>query len=188
MRVRVAWSLAFVGVSVAIACSSGGTSTLGNTGASGSSSGGSGDCSPEGSTAGDGEGYVQKEGCPSCHGTNLAGSSTPLVSGQEPGLVVQAGHLLYPPNLTPDPTTGLGNWTSDDIYYAITQGVNNITGQDLCPEMGQHYPNMCPDEAHGIVAYLQSIPAVVNQVPQSCCPPAKGTAPCVAATSTPDGG
>ncbi len=61
------------------------------------------------------------------------------MTGQETGLVIQQGHLLYPPNLTPDPTTGLGNWTSEEIAYAITEGIDN-TVLELCPEMGRHYP------------------------------------------------
>ena len=57
------------------------------------------------------------------------------------------------------------------------EGIDN-NSQNLCPEMGQHYPNMCASEANGIVAYLKSIPAVVNAIPASCCPPQKGTSPC----------
>jgi hypothetical protein len=161
---------------VAVACSSTPSSSLAGSSTS-DTPGGSG-CSPMGTAASDGEGYVAQEGCASCHGQNLAGSTTPIVSGQEPGLVVGAGDKVYPPNLTPDKATGLGLWTSEDIFYAITEGIDN-TGLDLCPEMGRHYPNMCPDEANGIVAYLQSIPAVVSQIPVSYCPPTKcGGAPC----------
>jgi len=176
MRLHVAMALGFGGsIAVAVACSSGGSSSL--TGQPGGTLS-DGGCAPQGTAASDGQGYVQTEGCESCHGTNLAGSSTPLVTGQEPGLVVQKGHLLYPPNLTPDQTTGIGSWTDEEIDYAITEGIDN-NGLELCPEMGRHYPNMCPDEATGIIAYLRSIPAVVNKVPVSYCPPVKcGANPC----------
>jgi hypothetical protein len=164
------------GVAVVVACSSGATNTLAGQPGGGTLAEG-GTCSPVGTAASDGQGYVQAEGCESCHGANLAGSTVPLVSGAEPGLVIPNGTYLYPPNLTPDMGTGLGNWTDGQINQAITEGIDN-TGLDLCPEMGRHYPNMCPDEVLGIIAYLRSIPAVSKKIPGSICPPLKtGTPP-----------
>ncbi len=139
---------------------------------------GGGNCPPQGTTASDGQGYVQAEGCENCHGANMAGSLTPLASGVD-GITIPSGTYLYPPNLTPDKTTGIGSWTAAQINQAITEGIDN-TGQDLCPEMGRHYPNMCANEVSGIIAYLQSIPAVSQVVPGSICPPLK--------TGTPPGG
>jgi hypothetical protein len=155
-----------LGVSVVIACSSTGTSSL--TGQASADGGTAGGCGTMGAAASDGAGYVQAEGCANCHGANMAGRLTPLVSGEEPGLVIATGHVLYPPNLTPDPATGLGAWTDGQINLAITEGIDN-EGLDLCPEMGRHYPDLCPDEVTGIIAYLRSIPAVVQKVPSSIC-------------------
>jgi hypothetical protein len=155
-------------VAAVLACSSSGTSSLSGQASQASGDGGSGSCGTMGTAVADGAGYVQAEGCESCHGANLAGRLTPLVSGEEPGLVIVSGHLLYPPNLTPDPTTGLGDWTDAQINLAITEGIDNL-GLDLCPEMGRHYPDMCPDEVTGIIAYLRSIPAVTQKVPESIC-------------------
>ena len=181
-----AWSLAFVGVFVAIACSSGGTNTLGNTGAGGSSSGGGSDCSPQGSTAGDGE-LRRDGGMRGVPRNQPGGSLTPLVLGQEPGLVVQAGHILYPPNLTPTRRRALatGRVTAFTRHHAGREQHHRpgrVFGDG--PALSEHVPG----RSASAIASFQSIPAVVNQIPQSCCPPAKGVAPCVAATSTPDGG
>jgi hypothetical protein len=163
------------GVIIAAACSSNGNS---NPLQSSSSGGGAEDagCGNYTVSAATGQAYVQKEGCADCHGANLAGTSVAVVSGQEPGLTIIAGDLLYPPNLTPDKASGLGNWTASEIYYAITEGIDD-NGETLCPEMGRHYPNMCASEANAIVAYLQSLPPVYSCIPQSHCPPLKEGAP-----------
>ncbi len=179
MRLTFVFTLG-LGIATVVACSSNGTGTLSG-GPTGSGSGGAtdsdGGCPSMGTAASDGQGYVQAEGCENCHGANLAGRTTPLTSGEEPGLVIPSGHYLYPPNLTPDPTTGIGSWSDAQINQAITEGIDN-QGLDLCPEMGRHYPNMCPDEVTGIIAYLRSIPAVVSKIPGSICPPLKtGTPP-----------
>jgi hypothetical protein len=177
MRLHIQVGLT-VALEIAAACSTNNSDPL--------AGGDAGDgCLPMGTTVSDGQGYVQTEGCEGCHGANLAGSLSPLASGQD-GITIPAGSYLYPPNLTPDPTTGLGNWTTGQIDYAITEGIDN-TGLDLCPEMGRHYPNMCPDEVTGIINYLRSIPAVVQKVPGSICPPLKtGTPP--SGTGGTDGG
>lgn len=102
--------------------------------------------------------------CTVCHGANMAGSTTPL-----------AKHLptnkLYPPNLTPDQATGVGSWSDDQLKVAIREGVDK-DGQILCPQM-KHYDTMPDDQLAAIVAYLRSLPAVSNEVPDSVCPPLK---------------
>jgi hypothetical protein len=180
MQFKVVIALGLGIAAVAACSSSGGNNTLsGDPSSSGgtASNDADGGCPSMGTTPSDGQGYVQTEGCETCHGANLAGSTTPLVSGAEPGLVIPAGTYLYPPNLTPDTSTGIGAWSDGQINQAITEGIDN-EGLDLCPEMGRHYPNMCPDEVTGIIAYLRSIPAVAHKVPGSICPPLKtGTPP-----------
>jgi hypothetical protein len=163
---------------VALACSSS-TNTLGNNGGSAAPSQ-NGTC-PSGTGVSDGQTYVQEEGCQQCHGPDMSGSTTPLANGTDG---IKLGNYqgvldtLYPPNLTPDAQTGIGNWTNEQIGQAITQGIDNNSLR-LCPEMGSHYPTMCQNEVTGIIAYLRSIPAVVKQVPTSICPPLK---------QNPDGG
>jgi mono/diheme cytochrome c family protein len=77
-----------------------------------------------------------------------------------PGLGVFAG-----PNLTPDKETGLGDWTDDQIIAAITAGVTP-KGRQLAPIMPYAaLSHLTSDDAHAIVAYLKSLPAVKNAVP-----------------------
>jgi hypothetical protein len=114
-----------------------------------------------------GELAVQRRNCVTCHTTDkgtMAGSLTPL--GKQ-----AAGIELYPPNLTPDPDTGIGKWTDDNLANAIRTGVDD-QGLELCPQM-KHFAQMSDFEAYSIVKYLRSLPPVKNVVPRSICPPLK---------------
>ena len=89
MRSRLIIGLGLgLGVSVAIACSSNGSNTLsgGPTTTPGRES--DGGCAAMGTAVSDGQGYVQGEGCEDCHGSNMAGSTVALVTGQRRDLVV----------------------------------------------------------------------------------------------------
>ena len=165
--VAAGW-LVLCAAACAAACSS--SSTAGPTGGGSSSGTSSGSC-PTDVSAAAGKTSVEAEGCTSCHGADMSGSATALANGAD-GITLKPGDLLYPPNLTPDSATGIGKWTDAQIDQAIRLGIDN-EGQDLCPEMGEHYPNMCATEAQGIIAYLRSIPAVSKKVPGSNCPPLK---------------
>jgi hypothetical protein len=112
---------------------------------------------------------VQKRKCVTCHGANLAGSTTMLPG--YPNTPLGETVELYPPNLTNDPDTGLGTWTDDALALAIRKGVDN-TSESLCPQM-QHFPDMSDFEVYSIVKYLRSIPAVKQKVLRSVCPPLK---------------
>jgi hypothetical protein len=81
------------------------------------------------------------------------------------------GVVLYGPNLTPDPTTGIGNWNDDQISTAILSGIDDM-GERLCPQM-QHFPDMGMTELQSILGYLHSLTPVSHQVPGSHCPPLK---------------
>ena len=70
------------------------------------------------------------------------------------------------PNLTPDKTTGLGNWTDDQIKTALTTGMDD-KGKPLFPIMPYWlYHNLTADDATAIVAYLRTLPAVANAIPE----------------------
>ncbi len=93
--------------------------------------------------------------CYGCHGPTFSG-----------GLIV---HGAYAKNLTPDPATGLGCWTDQQIVTAILTATA-ADGEMLCvmPKWGEL--GMNADQAEQIVEYLRSLPAVVNQVPPTNCP------------------
>lgn len=127
------------------------------------------------STAEKGLEAVGKRKCKDCHGENMAGQTKPLTG--QPNVLVE----LYPPNLTPDVATGLGDpnnpdpavkgYTDDLLARAIREGYdkNDLV---LCPQM-KHYPEMSDFEVFSIVKYLRSLPPVSQKVPRSVCPPLK---------------
>jgi len=105
-----------------------------------------------------GQQVVMQFACTTCHGANLAGMTTAM-SG------------AYPANITPDPDTGIGSWDTATIVRAILSGIDD-ENQTLCimPKFGAAPYNMTADQANAIAAYLKSIPAVTQMIPDSTCP------------------
>lgn len=67
-------------------------------------------------------------------------------------------------NLTPDPETGLGEWTDEEIKTAIRTGVSR-DGHQLNPVMPyMFYNNMAESDLDAIVAYLRSLPPIRNDI------------------------
>jgi mono/diheme cytochrome c family protein len=131
---------------------------------------------------------VEAIGCADCHTPLLMGPNGPVrdstrqLSGHPQGDVMPAAPKLPPgpwlvtgassltawsgpwgtsftANLTPDKETGLGNWTG--------------RGRPLLPPMpAEFYANLSDEDLRALFAYLQSIPAVSNRVPEPL-PPAE---------------
>ncbi|HWK44529.1 MAG TPA: cytochrome c [Stellaceae bacterium] len=73
----------------------------------------------------------------------------------------------YPTNITPALKTGLGGWTDEAIVAAIREG-RRPDGRVLRPPMPvAFYRSLSDTDAGAIAAYLRSVPAVENQVPDS---------------------
>jgi mono/diheme cytochrome c family protein len=73
---------------------------------------------------------------------------------------------VYSANITPDKETGIGSWTDDEIARAIRQGIDK-EGKVIFPPMPvPTYNNMSDDDVKAIVAYLRTVPAVHNEVPE----------------------
>jgi mono/diheme cytochrome c family protein len=82
-------------------------------------------------------------------------------------------------NLTPDPETGLGRWTLRNFKETIRTGRHMGRGRAILPPMPiPMYRNFSDADLEAIFAYLQSIPAVRNRVPEPLPP---GAAAAVAA-------
>jgi mono/diheme cytochrome c family protein len=72
---------------------------------------------------------------------------------------------VYSRNITPDPETGIGNWTEEQIVTTIRTG-KTPTGQQLFPIMPyMTYSGMADQDAYDLAAYLKSVPPVKNAVP-----------------------
>jgi hypothetical protein len=116
---------------------------------------------------------IKTHKCFDCHGDTLTGNFDGVQDAFD------EGGVAYPPNLTQDPVTGLGCWTTDQIVGAILNGVDNM-GNYLCPPMPVFSEagalTLDQDQAEAVAAYVQSLAPIVSNVPNTNCPP-PGTMP-----------
>jgi mono/diheme cytochrome c family protein len=101
-------------------------------------------------------------GCRNCHkpSAEQAGFDPNLPSGGFP-LKTPIG-TLYPPNLTPDAQTGIGNWSDLDFVNAVQRGISK-SGQHLIPAFPYtSYAAMPVEDVLDIKAYLMSLPPVFS--------------------------
>ncbi|WP_303980763.1 c-type cytochrome [Dongia mobilis] len=106
--------------------------------------------------------------CGGCHNTGAftpkPNLETPL-AGSDIGFEIPGMGVFYPPNLTPDKKTGLGEWTDEQVIAAFTTGVRP-DGRILAPAMPwMSYGHITKEDAADLVAYLRTLPAVDHQVP-----------------------
>ena len=74
--------------------------------------------------------------------------------------------ISYTRNLTPDRETGLGSWTEQQFVETIRNGRQQGRGRQLLPPMPwPAYRNMTDADLKAIFAYLKTIPAISNKVP-----------------------
>src|SRR5450631_3211676 len=102
--------------------------------------------------------------CMSCH---LSEGGEPFAGGL--GLKTPFG-VIYSTNITSDPRTGIGAWTSDQFYQAMHDG-KGVHGENLYPAFP--YPlfrraSRADDDA--IFAYLKTTPAVDYTPPRNQLP------------------
>lgn len=119
---------------------------------------------------------VELMGCGACHTDGaligspnkerqLAGShigiaySNPL-SGKHPGVV-------FPSNLTPDETTGIGKWTLEQLVEVIRTGKDRHGGQALSVMPWPAYAKISDQDARAIASYLKALKPVRHQIPES---------------------
>jgi len=118
--------------------------------------------------------------CTGCHTPGaLAGKPDPKrsLAGSDIGFAIPELGVFYPPNLTPDRETGLGQWSEAEIVTAVRTGVTP-TGRMLVPVMPFHsYARLTDGDALALAAYLKSLKPIRHQVPAIACPSEKPAAP-----------
>jgi mono/diheme cytochrome c family protein len=97
--------------------------------------------------------------CAACH--TLPGSGHALAGGRP---IETPFGTMFAPNITPDPTTGIGAWTDREFIDAMTKGTGR-NGTHLYPAMPYtYYTKVTRDDVLAIRAYLNTLPAVHNPV------------------------
>ena len=80
--------------------------------------------------------------------------------------------VSFTANLTPDKETGLGDWTFEQFVQTLRTGRHQGKGRPILPPMPYfNYAKATDEDLASIFAYLRSIPAVHNRVPQPIDPP-----------------
>lgn len=100
--------------------------------------------------------------CASCHAT--PGQSDRLHLGGGLALASPYGTFRVP-NISTDPTDGIGNWRTADLARALLSGVS--------PNGSHYYPvfpypsfaHMQPGDVEDLMAYLRTLPAVKGRAP-----------------------
>lgn len=75
--------------------------------------------------------------------------------------------IVFPANLTPDPETGIGNWTEAQLGRAIQHGVGADGSQQLPVMPWSAYRKLKPSDVTAIARYLMSLEPVKNRVPDN---------------------
>jgi len=84
--------------------------------------------------------------CTTCHQNDYSGSA-------------------FWPNITPDETTGIGGWTTDEIIAAIKDGKNK-DGETLCSTMKRY--TFTASQFSDLAIFLQNLPAVNHKITPKC--------------------
>jgi mono/diheme cytochrome c family protein len=110
-------------------------------------------------------------GCGHCHSTaddkRFAMPAAP--GGFAKGQQFPAGGegVQVAPNLTSDQETGAGRWTDGQLIRAIREGIGH-DDRPLFPGMPySEYAHMSDEDVQAVVAYIRTIPPVVNKLPPS---------------------
>ena len=135
-----------------------------------------------------GEYLVELLGCGVCHTDGalegapnmerpLAGSRTGIAwmnpfRNDMPGVV-------YPPNITPDSETGIGEWSDQQIAGAVKAGIGRHTSRRIATMPWQGYARMNDEDVAAIVSYLRSIKPVRHKVPDEVKPGTRASHPFV---------
>jgi mono/diheme cytochrome c family protein len=106
-------------------------------------------------------------GCISCHkpGPDQANADAGVPTGGAP-LKTPVG-VLFPPNITPDPETGIGKWEKLDFLNAMQRGLDR-EHRHLIPAFPYtSYAAMKPDDVMDLFAYLKTLkPVKVENKPR----------------------
>jgi mono/diheme cytochrome c family protein len=106
--------------------------------------------------------YLARAGdCVACH---TADNSRPFAGGLP---IVTPFGTIYTPNITPDPDTGIGQWTDSDFLHAMQQGIGK-GGERLYPAFPYaEYTKVTGQDVLAIRAYLNTLAPIHYTPPRN---------------------
>jgi len=95
--------------------------------------------------------------CAFCHGNDGSGGAK---------ISMKSFGTLWVRNITPDPETGIGNWSDAQIARAIRSGVSKDGGVLHWQGMTwDHLSNLDEEDVRALILYLRTLPPVVKKTP-----------------------
>lgn len=108
-----------------------------------------------------GEVMFNAGGCASCHAVPDQSDRTRLGGGVA---IKSPFGTFYAPNISPDPTYGIGKWTEADFVNAVMHGVSP-DGQHYFPAFPYtSYQHARREDVLDLFAYLKTLPPVTGKV------------------------
>ena len=138
------------------------------------------------STVAHGRYLVELLGCGSCHTDGALIGAARLdrqLAGSQIGIAysspLEEDHpgVVYGANLTPDPETGIGEWSIDELVQMIRSGLDRHGHQQLPVMPWPVYSRLSDQDARAIATYLKSLEPVRHQVPDPVEPGQRARSP-----------
>jgi mono/diheme cytochrome c family protein len=113
---------------------------------------------------------VTMASCEECHTPAEKGKKLPGMNFAGGFKFQMPGGLLIAPNITPSPTTGIGNWTKEQFLARFKAATDSnftrpVGEKDFNTIMPwTMYANMTESDLSAIYAYLKTVPAVENKI------------------------
>ena len=114
-------------------------------------------------------------GCASCHTDGAligAPEEARALAGSRVGIAisdplrVRYPAVVYPPNLTPHPSAGLGSWSEEDIALLLRKGMGQHGRRALPVMPWQSYARLTAEDASAIARYLKRLAPNPHQAPE----------------------
>jgi mono/diheme cytochrome c family protein len=116
--------------------------------------------------------YLAKVGfCWECHSLGKTGPSDDedrLMAGSSMALAEPDFGKVYARNLTPDPETGLGKYSAEQIKQSLKSG-RRLDGKIMAPPMSVVMPHLSTwteEDLDALVVYLRALKPIKNGVPE----------------------
>lgn len=116
--------------------------------------------------------YLAQAGhCMECHsmgGTGPRAETDRYMAGSDQPFALKGVGKVWAPNLTPDPETGLGKYTSEQLERSLRTGLR-LDGKPMAPPMSSlmpHYALIEKQDMDALVAWIRALPPIKNQVPK----------------------
>lgn len=98
--------------------------------------------------------------CGTCHATPGQKDPTKLGGG---GALTSGFGTFYMPNISPDRTDGIGDWTTAQFVSAVREGVSR-NGENLYPALPYtSYQHMTANDLRDLFGYIKTLPAVAGK-------------------------